>query len=277
MLMLQRALPPRHREHRPLPAGNGRFEVRVSRDPADIADAQRLRYHVFYREMNALPAPANLEAQRDFDAFDPVCDHLLVYDRSRPAGGQVVGAYRLLRQAVAERHGGFYSADEYDLAPLIERLGAGRGFLELGRACVHPDYRANACIQLLWRGIAAYIAGHAITHMFGCASLPGIEPRKLAAPLSYLWHNHLAPPHLRVRAQPCRHVPMDMLPADAIPLRAALRTLPPLIKGYLRAGAYIGDGAVVDRQFGTTDVFILLPVARIARKYSAHFDLEEAA
>ena len=276
MLMFQRTLASRQTEHSRPPTGNGRFAVRVSRDPADIAAAQRLRYHVFYREMNALPTPANLAAQRDFDAFDPVCDHLLVYDRSRPAGGQVVGTYRLLRQAVAERHGGFYSAGEYDLAPLIERLGAGGGFLELGRACVHADYRTNACIQLLWRGIAAYIADPAITHMFGCANLPGIEPRKLAVPLSYLWHNHLAPPHLRVRAQPRRYVPMNLLPAAAIPLRAALQTLPPLIKGYLRVGAFIGDGAVVDRQFGTTDVFILLPVARIARKYSAHFDLEEA-
>lgn len=269
-------IPPRRRESWHLFAAGGRFEIRLSRNPVDIAAAQRLRYQVFYGEMSAVPTPAMAAAERDFDHFDALCDHLLVYDHNRPAGEEVVGTYRLLRREVADRHGGFYSASEYDIAPLIEKVGGLGGLMELGRSCVHRDYRTNATIQLLWRGITNYMGDHAITHMFGCASLPGTDPDKLALPLSYLWHHHLAPPDLRVRALPDRHIAMDRLGYDNLSLRAAIQALPPLVKAYLRLGAYIGDGAVVDEQFGTTDVFILLPVARIAPKYYAHFERDEA-
>ena len=268
--------PPRRRESWHLFAAGGRFEIRLSRNPVDIAAAQRLRYQVFYDEMSAVPTPAMAAAERDFDHFDALCDHLLVYDHSRPAGQEVVGTYRLLRHEVADRHGGFYSASEYDIAPLVRKFGVAGGLMELGRSCVQRDYRTNATIQLLWRGIANYMSDHAITHMFGCASLPGTDPDRLALPLSYLWHHHLAPPDLRVRALPDRHVAMDRLGYDNVSLRAAIQALPPLVKAYLRLGAYVGDGAVVDPQFGTTDVFILLPVERIAPKYYAHFERDEA-
>ena len=257
---------PRLAEEWSLFAGNGRYEIRVSRDPADIVEAQRLRYRVFYEEMHARPTPAMAAAKRDFDRFDGICDHLLVFDRLLPRGRRVVGTYRLLRHAVAAGHGGFYSAGEYAIEPVIERVG-GDGVMELGRSCVRADYRANATIQLLWRGIVAYMRQHGIRYMFGCASLPGTAPEALAVPLSYLYHRHLAPPELRVRAVEERRVEMDLLPAEVAPLRAALPALPPLIKGYLRLGAYIGDGAVIDWQFATTDVFIFLPMARVAEKY----------
>jgi L-ornithine Nalpha-acyltransferase len=257
-------------------AAQGRFEVRLTRAPGDIAAAQRLRYRVFYEEMRARPSPLAMITRRDTDRFDAICEHLLVLDRHRPAGDRVVGTYRLLRQDVAMRHGGFYSAGEYDMGYLLETCGAAGRMLEVGRSCVHADYRNQATIQLLWRAIAAYIAEHRITHLFGCASLKGTDPDRLDVPLSYLYHQHLAPPPVRVRALPSRWVNMARLPPAEVPWRAAVAAMPPLIKGYLRLGAYVGDGAVVDRQFGTTDVFILLPVERIASRYLTHFEREHA-
>ena len=259
-----------------LTASAGRYEIRLTRNPADIAAAQALRYQVFYEEMSARPSMAMARMRRDFDDYDAFCDHLLVLDNARPVGHTVVGTYRLLRQAVAERHGGFYSRAEFDLRLLQQSVGLGAGLLELGRSCVHADYRTNATIQLLWRGIATYMADHAITHMFGCASLPGTNPAAHAMSLSYLHHFHEAPEHMRVRALAERYVPMNLTPKELINPRRALQGLPPLIKGYLRLGAYIGDGAVIDHQFGTTDVFILLPMERVGEKYFAHFEREDA-
>lgn len=261
---------PRAREWR-LSVGEGRFEIRLTRNPADIDAAQALRYEVFYREMGATPSRKVAARERDFDRFDSICDHLLVLDHARPVGQTVIGTYRLLRQEVAEKNFGFYSTAEYDLSRLIAAVPDG-GLLELGRSCVHPAYRTNATIQLLWRGIATYLADHGITYLFGCASLPGVDADALALPLSFLHHNHLAPEPLRVRALPERFVAMDKLAADAVPAKRAVRLLPPLIKGYLRLGAYIGEGAVIDHEFRTTDVFILLPVTRISENYFAHFE-----
>ncbi|MFN4311952.1 MAG: GNAT family N-acetyltransferase [Ferrovibrio sp.] len=256
-------------------SADGRFEVRLTRSPEDIAAAQRLRYQVFYEEMAAEPSPEMAKLGLDFDQFDRLCDHLMVFDRSRAEGEQAVGTYRLLRRSVAEMHGGFYSASEYDLKPMLDYVGIGGGLLELGRSCVHRDYRTNATIQLLWRGISTYVSDHNISFMFGCASFPGINPQDHALALSYLHAHHLPPQEWRVRALPDRYTAMDLMPADQINPRAAVHALPPLIKAYLRLGAYIGDGAVVDHQFGTTDVFILLPVERIAPKYHNRFSPDE--
>ncbi len=257
-------------------ARSGPLEVRCARSEDEIIEAQRLRYHIFYEEMAATPSTQMQRERRDMDAYDPLCDHLLVIDHSRPYGQQVVGTYRLLRQAVAEYHGGFYSAQEYDLAPLMSadfkmRMGKDGQLLELGRSCVHHDYRTNVTITLLWKGIAGYLAEHSIAYMFGCASLPGTDTDALRQPLAYLYHEHLCPDDFMIRAVPDRFVEMNMMPQEEVDIRMARRALPPLIKGYLRLGCFIGNGAVVDYQFGTTDVFILLPVERVTRRYSQRF------
>ena len=253
----------------------GRLEVRITRDPADIAAAQALRYRVFYEEMTAAPSAEMESARRDFDDFDAICDHVVVVDHRRPADETVVGTYRLLRQEIAERTRGFYSASDYDLSLLYEGTARGSALLEVGRSCVQRDYRTGLTIQRLWRGIAGYIAEHNIDYMFGIASLPGADPSALAMPLSYLSHGYLAPPGLRVRALPERYVDMKMVPPEELSAREILQSLPPLIKGYLRLGAFVGDGAVVDEQFGTTDVFMLLPLDRVADRYFSHFDRAE--
>lgn len=223
---------------------DARLVVRLARNQAEITAFQALRYRIFYEEMSAVAGPRTAMLARDCDDFDSICDHLLVIDLSR-GRGMVVGGYRLLRSSVARRRGGFYTAAEYDIAALAARPGE---MLELGRSCVHAGYRRGAVIQLLMRGIAAYIDRHRIGLIFGCASLPGTDPQDLALPLSYLAHNHLAPPNLRTTALADRYVEMKRMPHGAIDPRTAISALPPLIKGYLRAGGMVGDGAVIDAQ-----------------------------
>ena len=249
--------------------------MRLAADEAEIRAAEKLRYRVFYEEMGATPTPEMARDKRDVDEFDSVCDHLLVIDHNLPADEAVVGTYRLMREEVALQNDGFYSASEYDLSPLFvgrdENTYRRHGqFLELGRSCVRAEYRSNATIQFLWKGIAEYVYEHKVSYLFGCASLPGTDPQEHGEALSYLYHNFRAPEELCVYAVPSRHIEMNMIPADQIRERDVVKALPPLIKGYLRLGSYIGDGAVVDEQFGTTDVFILQSIARVPDKYFAH-------
>lgn len=256
-------------------AAAGPLEVWIATDASDIEASQALRYRVFYEEMGAVASPEVAAAGRDFDKFDPICDHLLVLDRSappRPDGRPaVVGTYRLLRQEVAEKHFGFYTSSEYQVQPLIDRHPAGTRFLELGRSCTHENYRTKPTIELLWYGIMAYLIYYRLDVMFGCASFTGTDPEALALPLSYLHHVFLAPPEWRMRAVEDRYVEMNRMPEAAINKREAFRTLPPLIRGYLRAGAYVGEGAVIDHEFNTIDVLIIFPVSRIDARYLARF------
>jgi L-ornithine Nalpha-acyltransferase len=256
----------------------GQIEVRLARDAAEIAAAQALRYRVFYEEMAAKPTPETAAAGRDFDSFDAYCDHLLVLDRRLGEGPEaVVGTYRLLRRSVADRHDGFYSETEFDIAPLKSAAGE---LLELGRSCVDARYRTRSTMQRLWSGIASYVFAHDVRLMFGCASLPGTDPQAVAGALSYLHHRHLAPVQLRPRALPDRYVDMNLLSPDrvseadaakALDERAVLAGLPPLIKGYLRLGGYVGDGAVIDEQFNTVDVCIIVVTDQVTDKYFNHY------
>jgi putative hemolysin len=257
----------------------GDLEVRLARSKGDLRRAQRLRYDVFYKEMAATPDGHARRTHRDEDKYDPVCDHLLVIDKSvtrdqkrpwlkKPA---VVGTYRIMRQQVAERTFGFYTQGEYDIAPLIERKRHTHRFLELGRSCVLKPYRNKRTVELLWQGLWTYIREHGMDVMLGCASFPGVDPQEHAMALSFLHHFSRAPDDWMVRAHADQRVDMNMMPKEAVDAKAALKAMPPLIKGYLRLGAFVGDGAVVDRQFGTTDVFIILPVEVIDPRYFGHF------
>lgn len=255
----------------------GPLEVRLAQDKRDVKRAQRLRYKVFYKNGTAIADAATMLARRDKDAFDKICDHLLVVDHdAKPtlSGKQpVVGTYRLLRHEAAMQNGGFYTDSEFDLSGMIERH-AGLRFLELGRSCVLPRYRNKRTVELLWQGIWSYVRQNKFDVMIGCASFEGTDPDRLALPLSFLHHNARAPEAWRARAHPSRYVEMNRMAADAIDTKAALRALPPLIKGYLRIGAMIGDGAVIDHQFGTTDVLIVMPVTSIGARYIEHFSTD---
>lgn len=248
----------------------GNLGVRMAERRDEIDAVQSLRYRVFYEEMGASPSPEARARHRDFDAYDPVAHHVLVIDHTRGPGAEgVVGTYRLIQPAAAMRVGQFYSAGEYDIGRLLHLSGR---LLELGRSCVDVAYRNRSVMQLLWRGLAAYVFSHRIDLMFGCASLPGTDPDDLAVELTYLHHHHLAPPALRPRALPGRYVDMRRIDSDTLDSRRALALLPPLVKGYLRLGGFVGDGAVIDRQFNTIDVAIVVKTDLITDKYYRHYE-----
>jgi L-ornithine Nalpha-acyltransferase len=248
---------------------SGPLQVRLAESEADIDAVQALRYRIFFETLGARPQIDTARRRRDFDRFDTDCDHLLVLDHCRGPGPEiVVGTYRLIRREASVRLGGFYSVAEYDIAPFVAYPGE---ILELGRSCVDAAYRQRPAMQLLWAGIAAYVFHYDIVLMFGCASLPGTDPDALATPLSYLHHHHLAPPAMRARALADRYVDMCRLPTGALDPPRALAALPPLIKGYLRLGGFVGEGAVIDREFNTIDVCIVVKTDLVSDRYSRHY------
>lgn len=259
---------------------SGSLEVRLAATAEEIDAAQALRYHVFYEEMGATPTPEMKARHRDFDIYDAHCDHLLVIDHMRKTGNKVIGTYRLIRREAAAQCGGFYSCGEYDISRVLQYPGE---ILELGRSCIDAEYRNGAVMQILWRGLSAYIFRYDVKLMFGCASLPGADPAAHALPLSYLYYHHLAPPALRTKAVEDRYVDMRMLPREAfdpnvafdsmkLDPRSGSNSLPPLIKGYIRVGGFVGDGAVIDHQFNTTDVFIIVKTDLITSRYVRHYE-----
>ncbi|MGN6551109.1 MAG: GNAT family N-acetyltransferase [Pararhizobium sp.] len=250
----------------------GTLETRLARSPAEVRAAQAIRYRVFCEEMGATISPENHRQRMDADAFDLICDHLLVLDTEidGDAEDQIVGTYRLLRGDVAQRHGGFYSASEFDVEALMARH-PDKLFMELGRSCVLPRYRTRRTLELLWQGNWAYALIHRVDAMFGCASFAGVRPEAHALALSFLHHNAKATGEWAVSALPGLHRTMDLMPAEAVDPRRALAALPPLVKGYLRLGARVGDGAFVDHAFRTTDVMIVLPIASINHRYLNYY------
>ncbi len=256
------------------------LSVRLSENKNDIHAAQSLRFKVFYKEMSAHPNTLTRVTRRDRDSYDKICSHMLVIDQSSQKRGipligkkrgRVVGTYRLIPQIAAEKNYGFYSQHEYELTHLLKKH-KDKKFLELGRSCVLKEYRNKSTIELLWQGVWKYLNDNNIDVMIGCASFQGTNPNDLALPLSFLYHNSLAPDEWLVNAQPDKFVNMNIIKKEDINTKEALRTLPPLIKGYLRLGAYIGNGAVIDHQFGTTDVFIIMPKKLIEDRFITRFN-----
>lgn len=249
----------------------GHLGVRLAHGDDELDAVQSLRYRIFYQEMGAKEGVTGAAAQgRDRDEFDEVADHLIVVDHSAiQSSRSIVATYRLLRSDAAAKIGQFYSEAEYDIRCIREYKGQ---VLELGRSCVDSSYRNRAAMQLLWRGIAAYVFNHSIDLMFGCASLPGIKPDALSEELSYLYYNHLAPAPICPRALDDRYVEMRRIAPLEVDNRRALGLLPPLIKGYLRLGGFVGDGAVIDSQFNTTDVAIVVKTDLVTDKYYRHYE-----
>ncbi len=247
-----------------MPVGEPRFEIRLARTEDDVRAAQRLRYDVFVRELGSGGEMVDHAEGLERDRFDPFFDHLLLLDHNRPGDLPVVGVYRLLREPQARAAGQFYSEDEYDLSAL-RSLGA--PMMELGRSCLHPEYRGGSGMYHLWRGLAEYVDTHGIRVLFGVASFHGTDVQALRQPLSFLAHNHLAPAELRVRSR--SYQDMALIPAEALDRLSAAREIPALIKGYLRLGGFVGDGAFVDHAFNTVDICQVLDVARMTDRQRA--------
>ncbi len=239
-----------------------RFEARLASSEDEVRAAQRLRYAVFVEELGGDGALVDHDARIECDAFDPYCEHLLLFDKAD--GDEVVGVYRLMTGAGAARGIGFYSAGEYDLGPL---LGSGRSLLELGRSCLHANYRGSAGMFHLWNALAEFVISRGIEVLFGVASFHGTDVEALAQPLSYLHYHHLAPPGLRVRVLPQHFQRMDLLPPEAVDRKAAMTASPALIKAYLRLGGFVGEGAFVDRAFNTTDVCLVMDTAQMNARH----------
>lgn len=234
------------------------FSVRLAETEADLRAVKRLRYSVFVEELGGDGTLVDHDHRLEQDRFDPFCDHLVVTDDA--CGGTIVGVYRLLRDDQADQAGGFYSSAEYDLAPLS---ASGRRLMELGRSCLAQGYRGGPAMFHLWSGLAGYVAEHGIQVLFGVASFHGTDVDQLAAPLSLLFHRHLAPENLRVRALASHYQRMDLMPENLIDRRAAMIQVPALIKAYLRLGGGVGDGAFVDHAFNTTDICLVMDTTRL--------------
>lgn len=244
------------------------IKVRLATSEAELHAAQNLRYNVFYKEFGAVPSNDMINLERDFDEFDAIADHLIVTDILDDQE-VIVGTYRLMTHNKAKEFGKFYSSSEFNLDKL---LASDLNLMELGRSCVMPNYRAGPVLQLLWQGIADYVSDNNIDIMFGCASLHGTDIEQLKEPLSYLYHHHLVNDDIRPRALENRYIDMNLIPKDDIDVKAAFTALPPLIKGYLRVGSMIGDGAVIDPQFNTTDVCIVAQCHQVTARYRKHYE-----
>ena len=239
------------------------FTLRLATNDDDLFAAQRLRYDVFVKELGGDGALVDHDRQLEVDKYDPFFDHLLLLDQSRgdTVLKQIVGVYRLLRDDQMPKIGQFYTESEYDLSVL---KSSGRKLLELGRSCLHKDYRGGTAMYVLWNGLAEYVTQHGIEILFGTASFHGTDPDALAAPLSLLHHRHLAPAELRVRALTQHFTELNRIAEDDIDRRAAMVAVPALIKGYLRLGGFVGEGAFVDQAFNTTDVCLVMDTKRLS-------------
>jgi len=270
----------------PLLGEIGKLQTRLARTKSELISAQELRYDVFYREMGGRPSSNNRRTQRDQDEFDPFCDHLLVLD-TQHRNAEIVGTYRMMRQVQAVQAGGFYSQSEYDLAPLI-RANPEAKLLELGRSCILPDYRTKRTMELLWHGTWSHAVAHQIDIMFGCASFEGTDPNDFRDCLSWLAQNACLSEREDCPAVASNKFNLKEIAAgsaaaatataaasqEPVSVRKAMANMPPLIKGYLRLGAQIASDAVIDEQFGTIDVLVVLKVAQINPRYLAHFGVD---
>ncbi|MFT5631447.1 MAG: putative hemolysin [Gammaproteobacteria bacterium] len=248
-----------------LPA-NSSFVVRRASTPADLSAAQRLRYTVFVDELGGDGPDVNHETRHECDAYDVHATHLLLEDTARPKDDCVVGVYRLMTSEQARAAGGFYCAAEFDLSELI---GSGRRLLELGRSCLHPNYRGGTAMLHLWAALADFARNLDTEILFGAASFHGTDLTELAEPLSNLADKHLAGGAMTVTAKAPNAVPMTIIPVDQIDRKAAMRATPALIKAYLRLGGVVGQGAYVDHAFNTTDICLILDTAQMNARAAA--------
>ena len=252
----------------------GNLELKLAKNSYDIEAAQKLRYRVFYEEMGANPSPQVKRLRLDHDEFDDGADHLLVTDRrlrnNLSGGGRhpVIGTYRLLQRAHLDPSQSFYTANEFDISKILSFPGK---ILELGRSCVDINYRNRVTLQLLWQGIAAYVFSHKIDLMFGCASFPGTQPEIHQPALAYLRSQHQAPQIIRPSALPKKYIDMASKHEAIGDEVIKINNLPPLIKGYIRVGGQVGDGAVIDSQFNTTDVCVIVKTESLPTRYRRHY------
>ncbi len=235
----------------------GTYLVKIikNNDPL-MANVKKLRFNSFFDEsqVNAV----------DTDEFDELCDHLVVIDQSI-SNDYIVGTYRLLFRSSNNLNKTFYSQSEFDISNLLNKNVS---LLEAGRSCVRKEYRDGRIIKLLWRALATYIIRSKVGYIFGCASFPSSNHKQFSKQLSYLHHNHNPSKNLETYPLKSLRANFEIYNKDQLNNECEFRSLPPLIKAYLRVGAYVGRGAVIDQIFNTTDVLIILDTKKLIKKYS---------
>lgn len=250
------------------------LSLKIADTEDEIEQAQRLRFKVFYEEMGAVPTGEMGADGREIEFYDAYCDHLLVVDNSLPQGQQIVGTYRILRQEVADKHGiKFYTENEFDLGKL---RAAGGKIMEVSRSCVLESHRSKMAINLLWKGIAAYVFSYKVDYLIGTPSLNGTDMKDHFQTLAYLRNFHLADEDIRPRVLEEFYTPLPVVDKDSMDVKRAFMALPPLLKGYLRIGASIGDGAFIDHQFNCIDVAIIMKIANVTDRYFNHYKRGDA-
>ena len=245
--------------------------LRIAETPEEILAAQRLRYEVFYKEMGAHPIGDMAEKEREFEFYDDYCQHLLVVDN---ADNRVVGTYRvLLGTTVAANNIDFYTAKEFDLSKLY---ATGGRIMEISRSCVLPSHRNKAVINLLWKGIATLVFANDIDYLIGTASFFGVDINTEKDSLAYLNAFHAADASISPRVHDAYYNPLPVVDKSAIDPKRAFMALPPLLKGYLRCGAVVGDGVYIDHQFNCVDVSVIMPIAQVTDRYFNHYKRADA-
>lgn len=248
------------------------YEVRMARTRDERKQVRQLRYDVFVEEEGATPTEDQRALREEYDAYDRHADYLIVLH-----AGRVVGTYRIITRAGAEKMGGFYTENEFDISKIKKYRG---NIVEMSRACVAREYRENALVmRLLWAGLGEYVVRHKVMVLFGVASWAGKNPVASAQAISYLYYNHLSPSNLRARvlsekfaegANP-KMSRMNILPEVFVDKDMAFKEMTPLVKGYLRLGATFGRGVFIDLPFNSYDVFVMVQTKNIAPAYQKHF------
>ena len=247
------------------------FIIKIAEKKSELKKAQALRYSVFYNEKKAIPTISKKFFRLDYDKFDKFADHLIVIDKNiKGIKNKIVGTYRLLRGDIAAHCGEFYTSSEFDLSKILNSYKNNQ-ILELGRSCVHQDYRNGTIMNLLWKAIAEYVKLYDIKILLGCASFHGTDVMKYTNELSYLRKNFSLPDELSVKSLDTKIYPVyTEINSKTNDLRTFVK-LPPLIKGYLRIGGKVSHSCFVDHKFNTIDLCVIVKTDNIDEKYKKKY------
>ncbi len=250
---------------------SGDFIIKFVENNSELKNTQSLRYSVFYKERKAKPSLLKKNLNRDFEKIDLFSHHLIVIDKTRQnLSDQIVGTYRLLKGDLAYQFGGFYTSSEFDLTNII-KLYNSYEILELGRSCIHKDYRNRNMMSLMWKCIARYIKLYDIKVLFGCVSFPGTDVLKLSEQLFYLRKNFSLPDELSVKSLDKNIFPIGKVTIKKLDMIKIFLKLPPLIKGYLRLGGRVSKSYFVDHEFNTIDLCVVVKTKNIDIKYKKKY------
>ena len=242
------------------------FTIKIAESNFEIKKAQSLRYKIFFKEKKIKKKSFKFLLQRDYDFYDKISDHLIIIDNNREIRDNVIGTYRLLRGNCAKLYRGFYTEQEFDISNLKKNFSS-KNILELGRSCVHPQYRSGIILKLLWQGISNYIKMYKIKILMGCASFHGTNPSKFKDEFSLLYESYRLPEDYNVKSLQSNEISFN----KNINHSTILNKLPPLIKGYLRAGGMVSENFYIDNEFETIDYCVIMLTERIVSRYQNKF------